>query len=75
MAEKEYLSDDELDQVIGGLNINNTYKTGDKVLYKFGKITKSSTINSIVGSLINMANGDKVTIKDIISVASSTVSV
>lgn len=75
MAEKEYLSDDELELVTGGLSNNNAYKTGDKVLYRFGKITKSSTINSIIGNLINMANGDKVTIKDIISVASSTVSV
>ena len=68
MAEKEYLNDDELDLVTGGA----TYKTGNKVLYKYGNITKSSTINSIVGNLVNMANGDKVTVKDIIGLAGSS---
>lgn len=69
MAEKEYLNDDELELVTGGTN-NTVYKTGDKIIYKYGKnVTKSSTINSIVGNVVHMANGDTITKSDILGLA------
>lgn len=74
MVDKEYLSEDELELVTGG-KASNSYKAGDKVLYKYGNVTKSSTINSIVGNKVNMANGDQIILSDILGFAGGTTSI